>query len=158
MAVISSAVENKVTSKICRIPCSNQSIDVQRPVEVFILFGFGDFNREDLQSDLPSSMLWDGSKRIAHGPHSCNKDSVVGNLLVNPGETIKPELEELRWLTGGLQGTVISGIAEIPLLTKQGDFVIFRLFLFLESRFLHPPAGFRSPLLFLNLDVDDREP
>ena len=44
LATIPSAVEKKVSSRICGVPGGNQAINVQWPVETFLLFKLGDFN------------------------------------------------------------------------------------------------------------------
>lgn len=88
MATIPCAVEKNVSSRICGVPGGNRAIDVQWPVETFLLFKLGNLNSEELQSVLASSILWDGSKRIAHGRHSYKKDSIITRLIDLLGEII----------------------------------------------------------------------
>jgi hypothetical protein len=60
LAVIPSAVEKNVASRINRIPGGNQAIDVQWPMDT--LFDLSNFNGENLQRAVRNSIFWGGSK------------------------------------------------------------------------------------------------
>jgi hypothetical protein len=59
LATIPSVVKKKVSSRICGVSGGNRAINVQWPVETFILFKLDDFNGEELKSALAYSMFWD---------------------------------------------------------------------------------------------------